>query len=285
MLYHYPIVKADDSDLMVEFCHIDENAVREQWKKERLICLDGFKINIFMEGAFSVFVDGKAYTPTFGDVCLLAPNKIHSGHIASPMHINYFQLDIGRRAFDALPCGDMLMKKLLLLAEGNLSFAKPSERNINSFVDLCFAIESAIENEDMPVAFAKCVELISKLCELYGKDTAVPTGHISPVTKRAIRYIEENFGSGITLECLAGRLGVSASYLSRIFKHEVGMGVHAYLTEYRIIKSALLLKSHPIAQVCYLCGFADSSHFISVFKKHYSMTPKQYMKRFQDYTE
>lgn len=279
MIWHFPIVKTDQTDKITEFSHISEDTKREHWRKEHLICLDNIKINVFMEGAFSVFVDGKAYTPTFGDICVLTPHKIHSGHIPASTKTNYFQLDIGTAAFYGIPGGDALIGRLISVVQGHNAFVKPSEKNIKNYIKLCDSIEAAIENNDPATAFIRCVELVSIICELYKADANVPTGHISLTTHRAIKYIEENYSTEITLASLSAELSVSASYLSRIFKAEVGMGVHAYLTEYRVIKAASLLKSHSVADTCYMCGFADSSHFISVFKKHYSCTPKQYLKK------
>ena len=74
------------------------------------------------------------------------------------------------------------------------------------------------------------------------------------------------------------KFNVSPSYLSRIFKKETGMGIHEYLMVYRVTKASKLLYKHSVADVCYMCAFSDSSHFISVFKKHFNVTPFQYKK-------
>jgi AraC-like DNA-binding protein len=77
----------------------------------------------------------------------------------------------------------------------------------------------------------------------------------------------------------AKELGVSASFLSRIFKKEIGIPIHEYLNQYRISKSLSLLKTHSITEVGYICGFCDNSHFISIFKKYIGTTPMQYKKQ------
>ena len=42
-----------------------------------------------------------------------------------------------------------------------------------------------------------------------------------------------------------------------------------------ISKSLKLLKTHTVTEVGYICGFCDSSHFVSIFKKHTGTTPMQ----------
>jgi len=59
----------------------------------------------------------------------------------------------------------------------------------------------------------------------------------------------------------------------------VGVGIHAYLMEYRMIQAVNLLKTHSVAEVCYMCGFCDSSHFIAAFKKRFDCTPMVYKRK------
>jgi AraC-like DNA-binding protein len=56
------------------------------------------------------------------------------------------------------------------------------------------------------------------------------------------------------------------------------MGIHEYLNRYRVFKSTAHLTDHSVAEVAYMCGFSDSSHFITVFKKHMGTTPTGYKK-------
>ena len=106
---------------------------------------------------------------------------------------------------------------------------------------------------------------------------------LSRTTNEVIRTLEAHFDETIGLDSLAERAGVSRSYLSRLFKREVGMGIHEYLMQYRTVHAAYLLKEGwGVAEVGYACGFCDSSHFIAVFKRHYGITPAEYRKASED---
>jgi AraC family transcriptional regulator len=42
---------------------------------------------------------------------------------------------------------------------------------------------------------------------------------------------------------------------------------------------ALMVSSHQsLTEIAYVCGFADQSHFIRIFKQHTGFLPKQYQK-------
>ena len=277
MILHHPIVDKSDRDFLVEFSHITEDAQKEHWKKERLICLNHIKINIFVHGCFSVFSGGNVYTPTYGDLCVFSPNKIHSGHIPSPTHIDYFQLDIGINAFYGIPGGITLLEKLIFLSDKRQSFIKPNDKDIQKILSLCYVLDKYVTENNNTAAFIKSAEIVSEICSIFSGSSAVAIGRISPITEKIIKYIEDNYGNEITLEGLSRLLNVSTSYISRVFKADTGMGVHSYLNEYRLIKSAEFLKYANVTDTCYKCGFSDTSHFIAVFKKRYNCTPKQFI--------
>ena len=86
-------------------------------------------------------------------------------------------------------------------------------------------------------------------------------------------YIYSHIKERITIEDLADSLGVSASYLSRLFKKETGKSFVGYLTGYRMEKAARMLvetneKSYMIAKSV---GYTDPNYFSYVFK--YSKGP------------
>lgn len=95
---------------------------------------------------------------------------------------------------------------------------------------------------------------------------------------RAMEYIDQHFVQDITLEQIADHIGVSPSYLSRVFAHSVGQNISGYIMEKRVEKAKRListtnLKHYEIAEKC---GLNSSAYFTSVFKKVTGMTPNQY---------
>ncbi|CAH1215858.1 HTH-type transcriptional activator RhaS [Paenibacillus plantiphilus] len=94
----------------------------------------------------------------------------------------------------------------------------------------------------------------------------------------AIHYIHEHYRESITAEKLAGIYNCSVSYLSRLFKNQLGVGPIEYLIHVRIHKSKqFLLKSEArIQEVAGSVGYADVYYFSRLFKKHTGCSPLQF---------
>lgn len=98
------------------------------------------------------------------------------------------------------------------------------------------------------------------------------------------QHIEQNMGSPITVEDLAGLLNCSKFYFLREFKKLVGVTPYQYLIDKRLEQAKLLL-SQPnanIGAIAYDLGFNDQSHFTRTFKGHFDLTPKQYQKQLSE---
>lgn len=94
----------------------------------------------------------------------------------------------------------------------------------------------------------------------------------------AIHYIQAHYKDSITAEGLAGIYNCSASYLSRLFKNQIGLGPIEYLIYVRIHKSKqFLLKSEArIQEIASSVGYADVYYFSRLFKKHTGFSPIQF---------
>lgn len=78
----------------------------------------------------------------------------------------------------------------------------------------------------------------------------------------------------------------SYDYLRKLFKREVGMTPHNYLTGLRMQMAEKLLCStcdieQNISQIAYVCGFSEPLYFSRVFKKNFGCSPKHYAEKMQ----
>lgn len=77
-------------------------------------------------------------------------------------------------------------------------------------------------------------------------------------------------------------LGVSASYLSRLFKKETGVSVSTYIRDRKIdmAKNLLRFSDASMIDIANRLAFSSQSHFIQQFKESVGMTPKKYRDKY-----
>jgi signal transduction histidine kinase/AraC-like DNA-binding protein/DNA-binding LacI/PurR family transcriptional regulator len=96
--------------------------------------------------------------------------------------------------------------------------------------------------------------------------------------KLALSYIHQHYDQPISRQELAQAVGLTESYLSRIFQSELGLAPWDYLTRYRIerAKDLLLSTYETITYVATRTGFNDPAYFSRVFKKYTGMSPNAF---------
>lgn len=100
----------------------------------------------------------------------------------------------------------------------------------------------------------------------------------SSEVSQAISFIEKHYDSKISLTSIAEHVGLSSSYLCRVFKEETGLNINTYINNLRMSKAIVLLgdKNSYIKEVAISVGFDDQLYFSRLFKKYYGVTPSQY---------
>ncbi|MDR1579608.1 MAG: helix-turn-helix domain-containing protein [Synergistaceae bacterium] len=96
----------------------------------------------------------------------------------------------------------------------------------------------------------------------------------------AMRFISRNYSKKISLEDVAKAVYLAPTYLSKVFKKEVGCNFNEYLNQLRIEKSKELLSlgGSRIGDVMATVGFDDPSYFTKVFKRVAGVSPKYFRK-------
>ncbi|CAM4499974.1 MAG: response regulator [Paenibacillus macerans] len=94
-------------------------------------------------------------------------------------------------------------------------------------------------------------------------------------------YIGQHLASDLSLNALGRATGFNPSYLSRIFKRDVGIGLHDYITRRRmeLARSLLTHTKMKIYEVAQKCGYDNTNYFIRIFKLTVGLTPQEYRNR------
>lgn len=102
------------------------------------------------------------------------------------------------------------------------------------------------------------------------------------VVNEALLYINKNFcDPGLSLKTVASAVFSNESYLSRVFKKEVGQSLIEYVLKKRIEESIRLLNTTDLKvyEIAERVGFRDSHYFSICFKKHVGVTVKEFKQR------
>ncbi len=104
--------------------------------------------------------------------------------------------------------------------------------------------------------------------------------HSQDKIERAKKYIHDHFHEPISLEDAAERSELSPNYFSNLFKASTGETFIDYLTHVRLQKAKEFLHSnrYTLKEICFMVGYKDPNYFSRVFKKYFSLSPKQYQK-------
>lgn len=241
-----------------------------------------YEINLVMNASGTRVVgDGEE---KFGmtDLVMTGPNLPHAwksdskkGHLVITIQFSDKILDfpiMQKRMFSSI-------KNLLIESRRGLMFPEPQNIPI---------IEKIIRLPRLQ-GFHTALEFLSILYDLSISNRqilvsnqydqkAIITSAKSRRVMKVCDYIESHFEDEINLATVAKLVNMSESAFSHFFKKKTGCSYISYLNSTRVSKAALMLAdtTHSINEICYSCGFNNSSNFIRIFKKIKGMTPSEY---------
>lgn len=108
-----------------------------------------------------------------------------------------------------------------------------------------------------------------------------------PVWARELKeIIQDQLDTNLSLNLkeISQSLNVHPAYLSREFsKYFDNLSFGEYIRKLRIEKAIDYLdqSAYSLAEIAYLCGFSDQSHFTRIFKKHTGQNPSAFRKNLQ----
>ncbi|MCD7882187.1 MAG: helix-turn-helix transcriptional regulator [Lachnospiraceae bacterium] len=130
-----------------------------------------------------------------------------------------------------------------------------------------------LSNIEQCAAFQR--ECIQSYCHLVRRYTL---SNYSSLTQKVLTGISTDLSADLSLKKFSDQLSVNASYLSTLFKKEVGVPLTEYVNRSRIqhAQGLLLRTDLPIKTIAQQCGIADIYYFSRLFKRITGTTPKAF---------
>ncbi|XEC93951.1 helix-turn-helix domain-containing protein [Paenibacillus tarimensis] len=122
-----------------------------------------------------------------------------------------------------------------------------------------------------------CCSSLSEILLLAARRVCRP---VDPRIEEIRHLLTLHMREPIRLGELAGKVGLSASRLSHLFKQNTGLSVIEALNQMRIRQAALLLEhtERNANEVAHDVGFHNYNHFANQFRKRYGVSPSAFVR-------
>lgn len=119
---------------------------------------------------------------------------------------------------------------------------------------------------------------ITMACDFADRVRILKNSNFSSTILACISFIYQNLYSNLSLEDICEHINFNPSYISRLFKKEVGITISEYILKEKIEEAKRLLLSdcYSILEISVLLHFNDQSYFTKIFKRFTEMTPKKF---------
>lgn len=245
-----------------------------------------FEIFLNLTDGTLFYLDDKVYSLKKNDLVLLNNLDIHRTSSKSNMEYERYVILFKPEFVSqfSIPGVDLLE----YFTDPGLNFNRCihlSEEQTAILLDLIKKARYYLKNKVYGAEIYKRITLVEILLAINSfyrsAEDYIPHDHNKDVHLQKIRpvltYIKEYLSSDLSLEQLAEYVHLDKFYLSRLFKSATGSTISGYITNMRILKAMeLLTKDYSVSKVSAMVGFNSYTHFISTFKKHTGITPKQY---------
>ena len=215
-----------------------------------------------------------------GDLFITAPYELHStgDQLQQRGSVYWFQLDAAcpQLLMQSAPCVRRLVQALGREKRHLVHLTRATaSRLIEAFTLLR---DNAAEDR----LYRACSLMTLFLFELSGqRESRRPLDDaMSRRGMKAVSFIRSNLLTpGLNLSMVAEHLNYSQAYTSTLFKAEIGLTVHEFITRSKIDYACDLLAEHPVTKVAALLNFSSSQHFSKLFKEQTGISPSEFARR------
>ena len=245
---------------------------------------DDYKISLVLTDNCGAVIGDNLIFPKRGDIVIFRPNEVHFGRFPDCCEYKFLSFLIPVDFFDNFfNASKNIIAPFLDNSNNKINLIKLPEKEKRKLImlaeELLDIIKDDIDSESCDILiFAKLIEALAICNKHYLSQKSYTQAPAVPfVVNETMHKIEDEFPDFLGLSKLAAHCGCSVTYLTQTFRKYTGKSIHNYLTERRLEHARKQLQNgSSVTEACYHSGFSDCSRFISLFKKHYGITPGKY---------
>lgn len=235
---------------------------------------DFYEIVIVEHGTGTHVFNGQPYTLSGGSVCFV---RDHDRHLYEHTE-NLCLTNILYRAPDAFCFLSGLDKLLPQEKDGNYPshwrVNQPVLQQVRGLIEKFEQIGEATDTHataNREILFMQLLVLLRRGGMMEGATNS--EGRLNQL----MAWLEDHFAEDICWEQLASQFTLSLRTLHRQLKQQTGMTPQRYLNRLRLMKARHLLRhsEESVTNVAFQCGFGDSNHFSTLFKREFSWSPRE----------
>lgn len=223
-------------------------------------------------GKLDIFVEHSLYHLNGGEVRVYRTDELHCGKTSNTQYMEWFQLSLPRAFFDRDE--NRILGKVILdraAGEGNVFIPERYDEAVS-------VLREAIEVEG---EFSKhyCYAAVLRLLCIINeeKHTSVSITK-KDVLKKFTDAIDVNYKSISSVKDLGQLTHYSTCYINKVFREELNVTPYKFILAKKLNESKnALKKGMSITDACEYAGFNDYANFITLFKKHFGITPKKWI--------
>ncbi len=152
------------------------------------------------------------------------------------------------------------------------------EDNTAVIADLMKKMHGKDHRDLLPYVMRLILIMEESMNSAYSVGNAPETDRTAERLNMVRSYTAANYSRTITIDMIAGHVGMNRSSFCTFFKKTTGQTYITYLNKFRIEKACALLRKNDkdVTEVCYTVGFNDVPYFSRCFRNNRGMSPREY---------
>ncbi len=271
----YENISRGTIDFPMEYYALDKSSINYIMKYHWHMDWEFVRVN---NGSFNITLNEKNLCLNSGDVLIIPGGILHAGLPEKETEYECIVLHSSIIYNNNRMIKDIVKNSITyavkLERETNGELCRIADFLFDSAKEKCYGYE-AVASGALTLLVGKIIE--NKLSGIKGTEREMTNKRIDNI-KGALKLIEEEYNSEISLDKLSKTCGMSPRYFCEFFKEMTGRTPIDYLNRYRIECACNMLSNLKmnVTETATSCGFNDISYFIRTFKKHIGVTPKKY---------